>query len=120
MIVVDTSVWVDMFRGLDTELDSILERGKALIHPFVLGELKLGGLPKRGAIGFEWPEVAQAPVGTVEEVDAFIDRAELAGTGLGYVDAHLLVSARLAEGNLLTHDTRLHAQAQRLGVAYEG
>lgn len=118
MIVVDTSVWVDFFRGLDTPLDAILQRGRALIHPFVLGELKLGGLPKRGLVQFDWPEIAQAPVGSTEEVDAFIDAAELVGAGIAYVDVHLLVSARLAQGVILTQDKRLLAQAERLCVAY--
>lgn len=119
MIVVDTSVWVDWFRGLDSPLDVILQRGRALIHPFVLGELKLGGLPKRGLIQLDWPEIARAPVGSPLEVDAFIDAADLCGTGLGYVDVHLLVSARLAAGTLLTLDQRLHSQAERLGSGFK-
>jgi predicted nucleic acid-binding protein len=48
----------------------------------------------------------------------FIDREALYGRGIGYVDAHLLASARLtAGGSLWTRDKRLHAVAGQLGLA---
>ncbi len=117
MIIVDTSIWVDMFRGKSTPLDTILERGQALIHPFVLGELQLGGLPRRGLDAMSWPDVRIAPIGDVDEVGRFIEAAELTGTGLGYVDVHLLVSTLLVDAKLLSSDKKLHAKAVRLGVA---
>jgi predicted nucleic acid-binding protein len=44
----------------------------------------------------------------------------LFGTGIGYVDTHLLVSAKLLpDGKLLTKDRALAEQAERLGIAYE-
>ncbi len=52
------------------------------------------------------------------EVAALTRWAGLAGTGIGYVDAHLLVSARLADATLLTRDSKLLAQAERLDLAY--
>ncbi len=118
MIIVDTSIWVDMFRGRPTSLEVILQQGQALLHPFVLGELQLGGLPRRGLDALVWPDVRVAPLGDIDEVGRFIEAAELTGTGLGYVDVHLLVSAILADGKLMSSDKKLHAQAQRLGIAY--
>lgn len=119
MIVVDTSVWVDHFRDLETPLLDVLNDGNARIHPFVMGELMLGGLPRNGGVIDSLYGVPIAPVANVEEVAALIAWAKLVGTGVGYVDAHLLVSTRLiAQGRLLTFDKRLHAQALRLGVAY--
>jgi predicted nucleic acid-binding protein len=51
-------------------------------------------------------------------VQDFIDRHALAGTGVGYIDAHLLASVRLTPtASLWTHDKRLHAVAGRLGLA---
>ena len=46
MILVDTSVWVDFFRGAEraTDLAEHLESNLVLLHPWVLGELVLGGL----------------------------------------------------------------------------
>jgi predicted nucleic acid-binding protein len=119
MIVVDTSVWVDHFRDFETPLLDVLNDGIARLHPFVMGELMLGGLPRNGGVASGLNGVPAAPVASIEEVAALIAWANLAGTGVGYVDAHLLVSTRLiAQGRLLTFDKSLHAQALRLGVAY--
>ena len=49
----------------------------------------------------------------------FAGRHELGGTGIGYVDAHLLASAHWHRTKLWSKDKRLHAQAERLGLAYE-
>jgi predicted nucleic acid-binding protein len=52
------------------------------------------------------------------EVLGLIDAAALAGKGIGYVDAHLLVSARLTAGALLwTRDKRLRGIAETLGLS---
>ena len=121
MIIPDTSIWVDLFRGgqnlLATEPDLTRRR---LLHPFVYGELLLGGLPKDDALRAALAALRSAPIADVREIGAFIQWAKLAGTGIGYVDAHLLVSAKMIGGSILTLDKNLHAQAVRLGVAYEG
>lgn len=120
MILVDTSVWVDHIRGRATQLDEILGEGRIVMHPAVLGELLLNGLPRTGA--FSWAafsRFASAPVASPSEVAEFILVERLAGTGIGYVDAHLLASARLMDrGSIMTADKDLYAQAKRLGVAY--
>lgn len=119
MIIVDTSVWVDHLRGIDSPLEEILGSGTELLHPFVYGELLLNGLPKRGVFAERLQGLKTAPVAAISDVAAFILWAELAGTGVGYVDTHLLVSAKLLPaGQVLTNDHNLHAQAERLGVAY--
>ena len=121
MIVIDTSIWVDHFRREDDALKALIADGVAMLHPFVLGELLLGGLPGRSEVTQLLRELAPAPLGTPEEAAALIEWGKLAGTGVGYVDSHLLLSARLIEsGMLLTGDRNLHAQAARLGVAYDG
>ena len=52
MTLVDTSVWVDFFRGITraSTLGDLLETNEIHLHPWVLGELVLGGLgpPARG------------------------------------------------------------------------
>ena len=46
-----------------------------------------------------------------------IDFTELAGSGIGYVDIHLLAAVRLAPGCALwTKDRQLKALAERLGI----
>lgn len=120
MIIVDTSIWVSHIQGKLTPLDDILGEGSVLLHPFVLGELLLNGLPKRGPFSVEsLEEYSQAPVASAVEVASFIQWAKLAGTGVGYVDAHLLVSARLLpKGSIMTLDNDLQDQAERFDLAY--
>jgi predicted nucleic acid-binding protein len=120
VIVVDTSVWVALLQGKPTPLENVLGEGRIAIHPFVLGELLLNGLPKRGPFSQESLEnYVQIPVASPTEVAIFIQWAQLAGTGVGYVDAHLLVAARLVhKGVILTLDSALLAQAQRFNIAY--
>lgn len=50
----------------------------------------------------------------------FIDRHKLMGCGIGYIDAHLLAAARLADVPIWTKDKRLHAIAPDLALAYAG
>lgn len=119
MIVVDTSVWVDHFRRKDTHLRQLLADGGVALHPSVMGELLLHGLPRSGPLADMFADLDEAPLASATEVSAFIRWAQLAGKGVGYVDVHLLVSAKMIpEGSVLTHDKRLHAQAERLGLAY--
>jgi hypothetical protein len=51
------------------------------------------------------------------EALAFIDGNRLAGTGIGWVDVHLLASARLARVSVMTADNALAKAARRLGLA---
>ena len=118
MILVDSSVWVDHLRNGNTTLARMLDNGRVLAHPFVTGELALGNLRQRELILAALQDLPQAVVAGETEVLGFIDRQGLYGCGIGYVDAHLLASARLTSGgSLWTRDKRLHAVADRLGLA---
>lgn len=118
MILVDTSVWIDHLRGSVEGLASWLETGQLAGHPMVIGELAMGSLAERSSVVEFLGGLPPAPVATHDEVAAFIEDRELFAKGLQLVDAHLLASVLLMpEGRLWTHDVRLRAQAQRLGVA---
>jgi predicted nucleic acid-binding protein len=118
VILVDTSVWVDHLRFGDEALAGLLETGHVLVHPFVIGELALGNLRQRRVILGYLRDLPQAAVATNGEVLQFIERHELAGRGIGYVDVHLLASTRLTPGcSLWTRDKRLSAVAEQLGLA---
>lgn len=120
MILVDSSVWIDHFRQSDPGLAALLNSAGVLAHPFVIGELALGSLRQRDAVLSALRELPAAIVADDAEVIAFIDRHRLFGLGIGYIDAHLLASVRLTAGAVLwTRDRRLHAVAERLGVAAE-
>jgi len=118
LILVDTSVWIDHLRHGDAILTGLLERGRVLGHPFVLGEIATGSLRQRAIILEALRGLPQAIVARDHEVLDFIEREILFGMGLGYVDIHLLASVRLTAGALLlTRDRRLLAAAGRMSVA---
>ena len=118
-ILVDTSVWVDHLRRRDAYLATVLRAEEVLMHPFVVGELACGHLRNRAELLSLWARMPAAPMATDGEALEFIERHELMGRGLGYIDVHLLASAALANGaTLWTNDRRLAAVAARLGVAH--
>jgi predicted nucleic acid-binding protein len=119
MILVDSSVWIDHLRGNDPTLADLLNRGQVLTHSFVIGELALGSLRQRAAIIDALRSLPRASLAIDDEVIAFIDANGLFGRGIGYIDAHLLASARLTPGTTLwTRDKRLNEIALVLGVAF--
>jgi predicted nucleic acid-binding protein len=118
MILVDTSVWIDHLRQGNAELSAFLNAGRVLAHPFVTSELALGHLQQRDMVLDALHGLPQASVATDEEVLRFITLQTLFGTGIGYVDAHLLAAVRLSPGALLwTRDKRLHTAATNLGLS---
>lgn len=119
MILVDTSVWVDHFRRGDARLAELLERGAALMHPFVLGELACGSLADRAAVIELLLDLPMGVVADADEVLGFIERHALHGQGVGYVDVHLLASTALTDGaSLWTRDKRLQAVCAALRLAH--
>ncbi len=118
MILVDSSIWIDHFRSMDDVLFALLERQEVLIHPFVIGEIALGNLRPRATILSTLHKLPQAVVARESEVLTLIETSSLVGLGIGYVDAHLLASAKLTDGTRLwTRDKRLTAAAARLSLA---
>lgn len=117
MILVDSSIWIGHLRASDPRLLTVLANGDALMHPFVLGELALGRLARRAAVIADLGELPAARVIDDAEVLSFIDSASLSGSGLGYVDAHLVASALSSSARLWSNDRKLHAVAARLGAA---
>ena len=119
MILADTSVWVDHLRKQDPEFQRLLEERGVVCHPFVIGELATGSLGNRNELLEMLQDLEQAVVAEDDEVLRFIERHQLSALGLGYMDLHLLMAARLtADTKLWTRDKRLTAVAQRLGNSY--
>jgi predicted nucleic acid-binding protein len=119
MILVDTSVWIDHFRSHSQQLAGFLEDAQVLAHPFVIGELALGSLKNRKRVIEDLSSLPQATTASDAETLSFIETARLAGTGIGYIDAHLLASAKLAGASLWTRDKRAAAMAKKLDMAFD-
>ncbi len=116
-MLVDTSVWVDHFRRGDPELTQLLESGEVECHPCVIGELACGNLHARAEILSLLRELPQTPLVDHDEALIFVDSHRLTQSGLGWIDVHLLASARLGGTLLWSRDRRLAAEARRLGLA---
>lgn len=118
MILVDTSVWIEHLRHGDDVLAGLLDTERVLVHPFVTGELALGNMRDHAVIFNAIMELPQATIVHHDEVLHFINQEALSGSGIGYVDAHLLAAVRLMPGtSLWTRDRRLYEAARKLGLA---
>jgi predicted nucleic acid-binding protein len=121
VILVDTSIWIAHLCGrrAATALGSLLEDDEVLIHPWIIGELALGniGASRRRILA----DLRRLPTcSTLGDDDVFelIDSRRLSGSGIGWVDAHLLASTLVVKAQLWTADRHLAAAAGKCGVAY--
>jgi predicted nucleic acid-binding protein len=119
MILVDTSVWIGHLREGDQMMFELLDRGRILCHPFVVGEIAVGMFRSRDTIIAQLRKLPRVSVGTDEEVLRLISDRKLYGCGVGYIDMHLLASVLLtADARLWTRDRRLNEVSKSLGVAF--
>jgi predicted nucleic acid-binding protein len=109
MTLVDTSVWIDHLRRPDQDLAILLEAEQVLMHPLVLGELSLGNLHHREKVLKHFGYFETATIVSDVMVGELVRRHHLWGKGLGWVDCHLMASARKANANLVTRDKALRA-----------
>jgi predicted nucleic acid-binding protein len=116
-VLVDTSVWVNHFRAPNMDLEDLLDEGRVATHPFVIGELACGSLRRRTEVLRLIEALPFTPVASHDEVLTFIERERLHGSRLGWIDIHLLASARLGRQSLWSADRRLRTAALRLGLA---
>ena len=118
MILVDTSVWVNHFRSSNHRLCELLSDGQVVTHPFILGELACGNLRNRDEILSLLQSLPMAPTITIDEFLYFVEQNQLMSKGIGFVDVHLLASAKLAAIPLWTLDRKLNSAAKRLAIGY--
>lgn len=121
MILLDTSVWIDHLRAGEPRVAHLLDDGQVACHPWVIGELALGGgLARRREVLALLANLPQSTVATTGEVAALIESRQLYGRGIGYVDAQLLAATLITpDQRLWTRDKRLAAAAIGFGCAAE-
>ena len=118
MILADTSIWVDHLTRGDEMMASLLDAETVLMHPFVMGEIALGNLPRRAEALSNLNKLPKAVTADSTEVLHFIERNDIFGMGIGYVDAHLLLATTLtADVRLWTRDKRRRIVAERLAIS---
>jgi len=119
MILVDTSIWIDHFRKTDKNLQNLLLDEKVSTHKLIVGELACGNLSNRKEILGLLNLLPQTKVISDDEVLQFIELNKLYGTGLGFIDVHLLASALISDVELWTNDKRLEQAATKLHCSYK-
>jgi predicted nucleic acid-binding protein len=116
MILVDTSVWVDHLRSGNARLRELLTKGDVVCHPFVIGEIACGKIQNRRELLSLLGALPSARALREEEAHSFLENHSLMGSGVGWIDVHLLGSSVLARASLWTLDRRLARVASRLGL----
>ena len=120
IVLADTSVWTDHIRNGDAQMQVLADGERLLMHPYVIAELRMGNLKRRKTFLSGLHEMDMAVRASDEEVAALVENHGLFGSGIGWIDVHLLTSVLLMdEVRLWTRDRRLNAAAQRLGVAFQ-
>ena len=119
MVIVDASIWVTHLRQGSRHLSQLLLDTQVGCHPFVVGELACGNIKNRVEFLSLLQSLPMAPTVSPAELLFFVDRHTLMGVGIGFVDAHLLASARLSRMPLWTSDKKLKSAATKLEVSYK-
>ena len=114
----DTSVWVLHLSDGNAELANLLNDGRVLCHPLIVGELACGNLKDRAVILSFLQLLPMSIEAEHDEVLSFTENNRLMGKGMGFVDVHLIVSAVLTGVPVWTLDQKLAQAADSLHIRY--
>jgi hypothetical protein len=119
MVLVDTSIWIAHLRNGNRQLERLLMDTEVICHPFIIGELACGNINNRDEILSLLKSLPLAPVLEFDEFLFFIEENQLMRIGIGFVDVHILASAKLAGTLLWTADKKLNLAATNLALNYK-
>ncbi|HOW82331.1 MAG TPA: PIN domain-containing protein [Spirochaetota bacterium] len=107
MIIIDTNVWVSFFKGerKAAPLKEMIIDGEVMMHPYVFGELLLGGINQKAQEMLR--QLAQADIVSPDLIFRFIIENKLKGKGIGWVDVGILASALHDKHLVYTFDENL-------------
>ncbi len=117
MILVDTNAWVHHLRKNDPRLVQFLLQQRVHTCDVVVGELLLGsGLPKVFAADLQ--KLPHLPSPSAHETRAFIERNRkaIAGAGIGWADAQIVLAAAKAGARVHTSDRSVRKVCGALAV----
>jgi predicted nucleic acid-binding protein len=112
----DTSIWVDFLRDGDPNFAAELDSKRVLCHPFVIGEILLGSITGRPMMERMLNDLPLVQRASDKEVLFFLRSNKIYGRGIGWVDTHLLVSAKMTGVKLATRDKKLARVAEELDI----
>jgi len=117
VILADTAIWLEHFRGRCPEMRNLLAQRQIVTHPFVVAELALGSLRDRAATLADLDRLVGVRIAYLSELRALIESHSLYSRGIGFTDAHLVASCLITIGTQLwTRDKSLAAVATSLGI----
>jgi predicted nucleic acid-binding protein len=119
VILVDTSIWVEMFRrgGFKAQLATLIGNDQLCTHPFVVAELACGSLPDRQQTLLEFDKLTALPTIRTADVQYMLESRGLFAKGIGFIDAQLVASCIAAHGTQIwTIDGPLGRVAESLGL----
>lgn len=117
MILADTAIWIEYFRGRNPQMRMLIGNAQIAMHPYIVAELALGSLHDRGNTLTELDQLRGVMVASLGELRRMIEAHSLYSKGIGLKDAHLIASCLLTPGvQLWTRDKALQNIARALGV----
>jgi predicted nucleic acid-binding protein len=120
VILADTAIWLDHFRGRCPEMRALLAQRQIVTHPYVVAELALGALRDRAVTLADLDKLVGVRVAYLSELRALIESHCLYSKGIGLTDAHLVASCLITVGTQLwTRDKSLATVARSLGIHAE-
>jgi predicted nucleic acid-binding protein len=117
VILVDTNAWVNHLRRKDHRLVDFLTQQRVRTSDVVIGELLLGsGMPKTFAQ--DLTVLPGLPSPSAAETRNFIERHRraFAGSGVGWADAQIILTAAKSGARLHTSDGRVRKVCRALRV----
>jgi predicted nucleic acid-binding protein len=118
MVLVDTSIWIDHFRNSNDQLVELLNDGEVICHPLIIGELACGHIKNRKEILSDLQALPQSSVIEHDEIMLFIDKNQIMGKGLGYIDMAILASSLVTGIPLWTFDQKLSVIAKKFNIHF--
>jgi predicted nucleic acid-binding protein len=117
MILADTSIWIDYLRGRNATMRNLIQKGRIVMHPFVVAEIALGSLQNRHQTLALMEMLMPVQVAQLSEVRRMIEAQSLYSKGIGLTDAHLVASCLITpQTQLWTRDAALDRVALLMGI----
>lgn len=119
MILVDTSIWIEHLARPIPVLASLISDSLVVQHPFVTGEILAGNPIRRELLAFALLKLPRIEPVEEDQFHDFLEASRLWGTGLGFVDIHLVAAAASTPGTCIwTSDRRMFTETVRLHLVY--
>jgi len=118
MIIADTSIWIEFFRGNEpfhSQLTELLEYGEVLAVECIFGELLQGAKNdhEREVIQSYWNHLPKAiESGYWIEAGIYSGKMGLPSKGVGLIDAFLITVSRRMKLELWTLDKKLKMESE--------